>query len=118
MNPWAILAALALYGGTFTYAVWERADAIKARADISTLEASYATKAAAAVTHAKAMEAADLADLNRQSAQALRQAQTQTATAQSQLQAYLAKGKQSKQTDMGHAWFYVAVPVDELPGQT
>ncbi len=117
MNPWAILAALALYGGTFTYAVWERADAIKARADLTTLEASYQTAAVAAVTHAKAMEASDLADLNRQSSQALRQAQAQTATAQSQLQAYLAKGKQSKQTDLGHQCFNVAIPADLLPGQ-
>lgn len=118
MNPWAILAALALYGSTFTYAVWERADAIKARADISTLEASYTTKAAAAVTHAKAMEASDLADLNRQSAQALKQATS--AANQAQLTAATYKQKLAQlagkpNLDDGHRCAGVVIPKELIP---
>ena len=115
MNVYGFFGGLALLAITASTAVYERGEAAKWEGKYDSLQASYQTAAVAAVTHAKAMEASDLADLNRQSAQALKQAQIQTETAQSQLQAYLAKGKQSKQMDMGHACFNVQIPADELP---
>ena len=116
MNPYALLAALALYGCTLTYAVWERADAIKARADLSTLKASYATQAAAAVTHAQAIEAADLKALNAQSTTAIQQAKTQADNAQQQLRNYQARlNADAGMKDPGHVCSGVEVPKDLLP---
>lgn len=116
MNPYALLAALALYGCTLTYAVWERADATKARSDLSTLKASYATQAAAAETHAQAIEAADLKALQSQSAQAIQQAQTQADNAQRNLTAYQAKlAEAASVKDDGHRCAGVVIPKELLP---
>lgn len=118
MNPWAILAALALYGGTFTYAVWERADAIKARADISTLEASYTTKAAAAEIHAQAVEASDLKARDAESVAAIQQATY--AANQAQLAAATYKQKLAQlagkpNLDLGHQCANVRIPDELVP---
>jgi len=118
LNPYTLLAALALYGCTLTYAVWERGDAIKARSDLSTLKASYATQAAAAETHAQAIEAADLKALNSQSATAIQQATS--AANQAQLTAATYKQKLAQlagkpNLDDGHRCAGVVIPKDLLP---
>ncbi len=116
MNSYAVLAALALYGCTLGYAVWERSDAIQAKSDLSTLKASYATAAAAAETHAQAIEVAQAIAIQTQSNQAIQQAQDQALQARNQLTEYQAKlAKAASVKDDGHRCAGVVIPGDLIP---
>lgn len=118
MNPYNIIGALVLLLASFSYAFWQRGDAIKARADLSTLKASYATQAAAAVTHAQAIEAADLKARDAQAVVAIQQATS--AANQAQLTAATYKQKLAQlagkpKLDIGHQCAITTIPTDLLP---
>lgn len=116
MNYLAGLLGIALLGAITTSAIY-RADAADAKLKLTTLEASYSQAAQQAKDDAAKTEAADLANIKYQTTKAIQSAQTQRDAAKTALQAYLAKGKASKGSDLSHACFNVPIAQDLLPGQ-
>lgn len=115
MNPYLILGVLIALGGSFGYATWERGDAEKARAELATFKLQVTQAADKARADAQAQEAKDTATIKLQSTNAILQAKGQAEQAQIELQNYLAKGKASKGTDIGHQCFNVPIPDDLKP---
>lgn len=118
MNPYAWLGGLALLALTASAAVYERGTAMTWKAKYDSLQTSYQAAAVAAVTHAKAMEASDLADLNRQSSEALKQATS--AANQAQLAAATYKQKLAQlagkpNLDLGHVCANTKIPTELIP---
>jgi uncharacterized protein HemX len=107
----AFLLACALLAAGFY-----RDDAGHWKNEYQTLETSYKTAALAAQTHAQAVEAADLKNLQAQSSQAIQQAQDQALQARNQLTEYQKKlAAAASVKDDGHRCAGVEIPGDLIP---
>lgn len=98
-----------------TWGTWERSQAIQARADLSTLKASYATVAANAETHAQAVEAKQDAAIKAKTESVLSVAATAASKANASKAAYDAKLAQlakQKPADLPNICANVAMPGD------
>lgn len=76
MNPYAILGILLAFAALGCWATYEDGQASKWEGKYNTLQASYATAAASAITHAQAVSAKEKAANQKQGAQALASAAT------------------------------------------
>lgn len=98
-----------------TWEIWERSQAIQARADLSTLKASYATVAANAETHAQAVEAKQDAAIKDKTDKAIQQATYAKNQAQLAAATYtqkLAQLAKQKPADLPHICANVSMPGD------
>lgn len=118
MNVYGIFGGLALLAFTASAAVYERGTAMTWKAKYDSLQASYQTAAVAAVTHAKAMEAADLKARDAQSIAAIQQATYAANQAQLAAETYKQKLAQlagKPNLDLGHVCANTAIPAELVP---
>lgn len=115
MNPYPFFGAIILVTASLGYGFWERGNAESWEGKYNSRVAQEQTAAAQAKLDAAAQEKKDLDALNAQTSSALQLSAEQTREAQTKLAAYLAKGKASKEEDLGHKCFNVSIPADEIP---
>lgn len=78
MNHWVILAVLLAFAALGSWATYEDGQASKWEGEFNSLQASYATAAASAITHAAAITAKDTQANQKQGTQAVAFAATKT----------------------------------------
>lgn len=118
MNVYGILTGLAIMALLAGWGSWETGKVDKLQGQMDSLKASYATAADKARLDAQQKEAAALDALNRNSAQAIADANAKAIQSQTALKAYQLKlAEASKAQDWGHKCSAVVIPQDLLPQQ-